>query len=199
MAADTDQDHTNGNERNIRTVPFTVEPGDSPITHPWNGKDINGDDPPGIYYILALMSTGSGSPQIFEAEGVIFRRTVENQPLIAVWEPASNQTVNPGDFLNIKWRDDDPLGEDEDDPTPPATITIVLDDDGDITTVGDQITILDNWESLGDGVDDTLNWQVPSGLLTEGEDYTIFATIDRGGVGNNSAAAGKVILEDPTP
>lgn len=199
MKADTDPDHTNGNERTIRTVPFTVEPGDPSVTHPWNGQDTNGDDDPGIYYILAVMSTGSGTPQIFEADGVIFRRDSDNQPLIALWEPAATQTVDPGDFIHIKWRDDDPLGEDEDDPTPSAKIHIVLDDDGDPATAGDQITILQDWDAAGDGVDDTLDWQVPSGTLTQGEDYTVIAYIDRGGIGNHSVAAGLVILRDPTP
>ena len=202
LKLDTDDNHANGNEHTILARRF-VEADTGEVTIDWDGKDTGGTDiAVGIYRLLLVSSTGSGTPTTIESEGFIFRRDDENQPLIALLKPVSTTTVDNGNLVTIEWRDDDPVTdaelEDDVDPTNPATIRIVLDDDGDPATTGDQITILDNWEERGDGVRDTFHWYVPTGALTAGEDYSIIAYIDRAGSGNHSIAPGKLIMNDPT-
>lgn len=104
----------------------------------------------------------------------MFRRSDENQPLIGLIAPSGVLTVNPGQFLNINWRDDVP---DED---AGATIRIAIDDDNlpaeAVETDEAEIEILADRDAVPDGVQDTFAYRIPASL-TPGT-YFIFAYID---------------------
>lgn len=192
---DTDDSHANGNETTLISQRF-VEAKAGAVDIDWDGNDVNSAAvPDGIYRPFVIASTGSGTPKTVQANGLIFRRSDANEPLIALLEPATTQKVDPGTLLTIKWRDDVP--ELEGDNPPKALIRVVLDNDGDPTTAGDQIVILADRDATPDGVQDSFVYQIPANTLTVGEDYTVFAFIDRDGKGNRSAAPAKVIVNDP--
>ena len=64
--------------------------------------------PDGIYRTFILVNRGSGTPATAEAEGLIFRRSVNNKPLIGLIFPTADQTLLAGQILTIRWRDDTP-------------------------------------------------------------------------------------------
>lgn len=195
LKIDTDDSHANGNETTLIAQRF-VEAKTGAVDIDWDGNDANGAAvPDGIYRPFVIASTGSGTPKTVQANGLIFRRSDANEPLVALLEPATTQKVDPGTLLTIKWRDDVPALEGDN--PPKATIRLVLDDDGDPTTTADQIVILADRDATPDGVQDSFVYQVPASTLTAGEDYTVIAFIDRDGKGNRSAAPAKVILNDP--
>ncbi len=185
---DTDDNHKNGNEITILSQHF-VEGGEDPDPFEWDGKNAAGQNvDPGIYRVFALVSTGEGTPKTAEAEGLVFRRQTNKQPLVALLAPATAITVDPGDYVMIRWRDDDPDGE--------ATIRLVVDTDPrPMSATEKRLEILAEREAEPDGVQDTFNWQVPS-TLSPGT-YYVIAFIDDDGSGNASTAPGRVIVRDP--
>ncbi len=185
---DTDDDHANGNELVALAQEF-VEGDTDPDVFEWDGTTAAGDPVrDGIYRIFLAISTGSGAPTTVNAEGLVFRRSDEDQPLIGLLAPAALTRVDPGAYVSIRWRDDDPTEE--------ATIRIVLDNDPDPSSDnGDQIEILSDREAEGDGVQDTFTWQVP-GTVAPGT-YYIIAYIESGSLISDSVAAPRLIVNDP--
>lgn len=119
---------------------------------------------------------------------------VSGLPIISLTSPSAAQTVDPGNFVAINWRDDDPTGE--------ATVRVVVDDDAhpsEGTETGDpELEILASRPAGPDGVQDTFSWQVPASL--DPGTYFIFAYIDRNGMApfdNRAIAGGRVIVRDP--
>lgn len=193
LKIDTDDNHSNGNEQTILAQRLVSE-----TTHrdtfAWNGSDANGATvPAGIYRIFIVVSRASGEPATAEARGLVFRRNETAQPLIGLLEPAAPVTVNFGQFVTIRWRDDDP-GD--------ARIRLRIDDDAtpnQPTETGDpEITILSDRPAPADGVQDTFTYQIPSTL--EPGTYFVFAYIDRDNSGDPdqiSVAPGRIIVRDP--
>jgi flagellar hook assembly protein FlgD len=201
LKIDTDDDHSNGNETTILSQRL-VSSDTNEDSFEWDGTDSAGDDvDDGIYRIFMVVSTGSGQPGTAEASGLIFRRAHEDQPLIGLLQPGSVQTVDPGDYLTIRWRDDDPSGE--------ATIRITIDDDNKpnegVEEGEPEIEILADREAEGeeedegDGVLDTFAYQIPSSLVPG--TYYVFAYIQReeGAVApdHQSIAPAVFIVRDP--
>jgi hypothetical protein len=188
LKIDTDDDHTNGNEVTILSQEF-VEADTDPDAFDWDGTDAAGDAvSDGIYRLLLVVSTSEGQPQTVEGEGLVFRRSADKEPLIALLTPASATTVDPGDYVTIRWRDEDPEEH--------ATIRIVIDNDSDPAgNDHDQIEILAGREAKPDGVQDTFAWQVPNSLAPG--TYYVMAYINHGGSGNSSVAPAPVIVRDP--
>jgi len=142
------------------------------------------------------VNRGSGSPVNVEAEGLVYRRDDEDQPLIGLILPTNDETVTGGAGGNvlIKWRDDDPSES--------ATIRIVIDDDETpnegVETDNAEVEILADRDADGDGVQDTYSYPI-SDDLDPGR-YWIFAYIDRDDAApwdNISVAAGSIEKEDP--
>jgi len=194
LKADTDDNHLNGNEITILSQRL-IEEGTNEDSFGWDGDDSAGDPvDDGIYRIFLVVNRGSGTPAIAEADGLVFRRSEEEQPLIALLEPEAERTVEPGAFVLIRWRDDDP--------SETATIRLTLDDDAlpneETETEDPEIEILADRDADGDGVQDTFQYQVPVDLAPDR--YFIFAYIDRDGdapFDNVSVAAGHIMIEDP--
>ncbi len=198
---DTDDNNSNGNEITILAQQFVAK-GTEPPPFDWDGKDTQVPPAPvatGIYRPLIVISRETGSPQTVRAEGLIFRRDTQNRPLIGLLEPATVRTVNPGEFLLIKWRDDDPDGDDDE--AQSAKIKVVIDEDGDPATTVNQKVILTARNAAGDGVRDTFQWSVSAAGLNLGKIYYIIAYIDKDGVDppdSWSVAGGRLIIRDPT-
>ncbi len=195
IEVDPDDNHRNGNERTILSQRL-VDPNTHEDSFEWGGLDS--DDKPivdGIYRLLLIVNRGSSVPQIVESDALVFRRGLEGQPLITLLEPATDKTVKAGDFVFIKWRDEDP---DES-----ASIRLFLDDDDtpleQIETGDPEIEILpDPREAAGDGVLDTFNYRVESSLAPGR--YYIFAYIDRDDaepIDDFAIAGGQIVIEDP--
>lgn len=197
LKIDTDDDRSNGNE--VTILGQRLEEQDTvDDTFGWNGTNTDGgavDD--GIYKVILLASTGSGDPSAAVGNGLIFRRTSANQPLIGLLAPATTATIKPGQFLAVKWRDEDP------DDT--ATIRIAIDDDprpgeGEPGAADDiaEETILAGRTAKDDGVQDSFSWQIPNTL--DPGTYYVFAYITKTGdltASNRSVAGGRFIIEDP--
>ncbi len=187
---DPDDNHRNGNEITILEQQF-VEKDTDPDIFEWNGDDADGnavDD--GIYRIFLAVSYGAGTPQTHEADALVFRRSAEDKPLIALLKPNSVQNVEPGDYVSIEWRDDDPDGE--------AKIWIEIDDDG--VPGGAATEILSGRNASGDGVEDTYNWQVPSLATVPADTYYLIVYIDAdddGTAEHSSSSTAAVVVEDP--
>lgn len=194
LKADTDDNHRNGNETTILAQRL-IEEGTTEDSFDWNGNNSAGDAvDDGIYRLFLAVNRGSGTPEIAQAGGLVFRRSEQEQPLIALLAPDTDQTVEPGAFVLIRWRDDDPSES--------ATIRLTLDDDEtpneDVETEDDEIEILADWDADGDGVQDTFQYQVPADLAPDR--YFIFAYIDRDAAApfdNISVAGGHIVIEDP--
>lgn len=198
IEVDTDDNHRNGNEIPIESQ-ILIETGTKDHSFDWDGEDVDDtgvDD--GIYRIILVVNRGSGSPQIVEADHLVFRRSEEQQPLIALLKPDTDQTVEAGEFVLIEWRDDDPNES--------ATIRLWLDDDGTPApdevageTGEDQFEILpEPRDAAGDGVQDTFQYRVPNDLAPGR--YYVFAYIEREGEADPdmiSVAAGQIVIEDP--
>ncbi|HUU82753.1 MAG TPA: hypothetical protein VM243_04535 [Phycisphaerae bacterium] len=201
LKIDTDDDHANGNETTILSQRLVSSDTDED-SFDWDGTDSEADAvDDGIYRIFMVINTGSGQPETAQASGLVFRRADEDQPLIALLEPCCVQTLNPGDYLSIRWRDDDPSGE--------ATIRITIDDDNspnetleegeaEIEILADRIAEGDE-EDEGDGVLDTFTYQIPSSLVPG--TYYVFGYIQRapGSVvpDHQSMAPAAFIVKDP--
>lgn len=192
---DTDDNHANGNEVTILSQQL-VEADTDPDPFEWDGtKAAGGNADYGIYRVFIAVSTGAGTPQTAQAEGLIFRRATADVPLVALLAPATVTTVDPGSYVTIRWRDDDP------DET--AEIRLTVDDDPDpaeaVETGEAELEILTGRSAAGDDAQDTFAWQVP-GTLPPGS-YYIFAYIDRDGADpadHVSVAPARVIVRDPT-
>ena len=191
----TDNSLTNGNEITIDSQRL-VEADTDPDPFEWDGTDSGGDAvPDGIYEVFISVSTGGSSPQTATADGLVYRRTTDTEPLIGLLDPSGVESLDAGDYLVIEWRDDDP-GEE-------ATIRITLDDDDEPNSGEDgsdpndieEIVILEGRAALGDDVQDTFTYQIP-GSLDPGT-YYIFAYIDQDGAGNVSIAGGRLVVSDP--
>lgn len=194
IKVDTDDDHQNGNETTILSQRL-VESGTTAGEFDWNGQDVDGMSVGnGIFRVFLALSRESGMPQVVEAPGLVFRRNIENLPLIELLNPLGDRTVEGGDFVMISWRDDDPQSE--------AEIRITIDDDDMpnqvVETDDAEIEVLVNRSASGDGVQDTFQYQVPASL-PPGR-YSVFAYIDRDGTApfdQIGIAAGKIVIEDP--
>ncbi len=190
---DTDDNHRNGNERTILAQRL-IDKNTTEQSFNWNGDDSDGNPvPEGIYRIFLVLNRGTPNPTLIDADGLVFKRDDPNQPLIALLEPASDQSLEAGAFLLLRWRDDDPSGN--------ATIRLELDDDdqpGETTETGDPPrVILTDREASGDGILDTFSFQVPADLAPGR--YWFFAFIGRPGQGDehSSVAAGQLRIPDP--
>jgi len=194
LKIDTDEDHNSGNEIAILAQRL-IEAGATEDSFDWDGDDSSGaavDD--GIYRIVLVLNRGSGSPAMVESDGLVYRRSEEEQPLIGVLEPARDQTVQPGAYVLIRWRDSDP-GES-------AEIRITIDDDpvpDEGAETGDpESEELADWPAEGGGARNSFQYQVPNDL--DPGIYYIFAYIDRDGAApydNVSVAGGRIIIRDP--
>lgn len=204
IAIDTDDNHANGNETTILSQRF-IEAETDTTEFDWDGTDSDGTDvDDGIYRLFFVSSTGAGTPIIEESESLVFRRSSEDQALIAIQTPGSVLTLNPGQFLTITWRDDLVDDDPDDDVDPEATIRIVLDDDNmpneGVETDEDEIEILADRDAFPDDVQDTFQYRIPNSL-TPGT-YFIFAYIDGPDDPNDpdhiSVGPAAVIIEDPS-
>jgi flagellar hook assembly protein FlgD len=196
LKADTDDNHTNGNEITLNAR-RPVDPNSAPVTFDWDGKDAAGTRvADGIYRVFASFTTGTGAVTRADPNGLVFVRSAEKQPLIALLLPAITTTVDPGQTVFIKWRDDDPDGG--------AVLRITVDDDPNSAeaseTGADELIVLDSAEAEPDGVDDTFTWQVPESL-GPGTYYIfayIYATDPNDPPDCQSKAPGRVIIKDPS-
>jgi len=193
LKVDADDDHRNGNEITILSQRLIAE-GTTEDSFDWNGADADGAPvADGIYRVVLVLTREEGAPAVVESEGLVFRRSLEDKPLIALLAPGSNVEVEAGDFVTIRWRDDDP-GE-------TATIRLTFDDDelpGESSeTDGPEVEILASREAKGDGVQDRYDYQVRAGLAPGR--YFLFAYVGRPGMGDehSSVAAGQFIIPDP--
>ncbi|MCG3126623.1 MAG: hypothetical protein CHACPFDD_01474 [Phycisphaerae bacterium] len=191
LKIDADDDHANGNEQTILQQ-RQILAGTSDETFAWNGNLANGTPAAdGIYVLFATANDNVNAPATVVADALIFRRSGANQPLIALLSPASPQTIDPGDFLTIGWRDDDPAGD--------ATIRITVDDDatpGEGTETGDaEVEILSGRSAASDDGLDTFLWQAPS--LDPGT-YHVFGYISGTGGQHVVVSQGTVIIRDPS-
>jgi flagellar hook assembly protein FlgD len=199
LRIDADENHRNGNETTI-VARRKIEEGTNQGSEEWAGKDsAENDVAEGIYRIIMVLNRGSGPSETVEAEGLVFVRSDENQPLIALLEPHTDATFTGGEGgeLLIKWRDDDPSDS--------ATIRLTIDDDatpneGGAETDGaeEDIPSADDLDPSGDGLDDTFTYYIsddrPPGR------YWIFAYIDRAsevGIDHIAIAGGQLVIEDP--
>jgi hypothetical protein len=193
LIVDTDDDHANGNEQTI-LLQRLVESDDAEQTLEWDGETW--DDMPvanGIYVLLAIADDGTNPPVMQALSGaMIFRRAKASDPLIALLEPAAALTVDPGDTVTIRWRDDTPEEG--------ALVSIVVDDDavfGEMTETDEPpLEILTDRDGNGDDLLDRFSWRVPE--LDPGT-YYIFASITKEDASdrNTSRARGTVIVRDP--
>ncbi len=193
---DSDDVHQSGNEVTIlsqRLVRRSM-PDD---TFAWNGTNSSGVAvADGIYRLFLAVSTGSGTPQVTQGDGLVFRRSFAEEPLIALLEPNNDLTVSKGNFVTIRWRDDDPAGNS-------SQVRLVIDDDpnpAEMTeTDGPEMLILSGRAASGDGVQDSFSYQIPD-TLAPGI-YYVFAYIDRDDTApfdHSSVASGRIIIRDPT-
>ncbi len=197
LMIDPDENHSNGNATTILAQRL-IDKDTNEDSFDWDGDDSEGaavDD--GIYRIYMAVNRGSRTSQIVEADGLVFRRSEEEQPLIALLEPNTDATRTGGEGgeVFIKWRDDDPSGS--------ATIKLTIDDDatpdeGPGETDNNEVEILADRDAAGDDVQDTFIYYIGDDLAPGR--YWIFAYIDRNGAApwdNIAIAAGQIVIEDP--
>ncbi len=192
LKIDTDDDHANGNERTILSQSYVAADSD-PNAYDWTGKDSAGATVgAGIYRLFMAISTGEGTPETLDAEGLVLRRTDPNQPLIGLISPTTLTRVDPGQTVTIKWRDEDPTSK--------AKIRLVVAATSDPNSHEEDAAIMSDRAAIDDGVRDTYAWQVPSTGLTLETVYYILAYIENedGALKSNSVAAGRIIVNDPT-
>lgn len=194
---DPDDTRTDGNELTILSQQL-VRAGVDPNAFSWTGNDSSGAAVPvGIYRLYLAISQGTGTPTTVDGTGFIFRRSAEKQPLIALLTPTSVTNVDPGDYVSITWRDDDPAAN--------AKIRIVIANTAvaaDHVNDPNALEILSGRLATETGTEDAYSWQVPSSSgLTPSTTYYIIAYIqndDADKLNSSSVAAGRVILNDPT-
>jgi hypothetical protein len=195
LKIDTDDAHTNGNEKTIlsqRLVDRSVHED----TFQWTGTLSDGSPAPdGIYRTFILVNRGSGTPGTAQADGLIFRRSEANKPLIGITSPTSDQTMLAGQILTIQWRDDTPGGA-------PAKVFLFIDDDPNpqeaVETGAPERQVLADRDATLDSVNDSFPLSIPADLAPG--TYFIFAYIDRDGAApfeHSSVAAGRIIIRDP--
>lgn len=200
LRIDADENRRNGNEITILSERL-VETETTSGNFEWDGTDSDGNAVgDGIYNVFISVNRGTATPATVDADGLVFRRSFEDQPLIGLLGPATNTTVNAGDFVQVRWRDDDPNGD--------ALIRLTLDDDdtpdqgedgSDPNDIAER-TILDNRSADGDGVQDTFSYQIPTLSNLPPGTYFIFAYIrrpDGPAYDMISVAAGRIIVADP--
>lgn len=194
LRIDTDENHFNGNETTILSQRL-IEAGDAEQSFEWGATDIDGNDiPQGIYRLYLTINRGSGSPEVVEAPGLIFRRSARERPLIGLLDPNEDEDLTAGEFLLIRWRDNDPSGD--------ATITLVLDDDPSpnepTETDQPEREILSGRDASAGGVQNSFSFQIPADLAPGR--WFIFAYVDRDDAApfdNISIAAGNIVITDP--
>lgn len=202
LKIDTDDVHTNGNELTIRAqwlVPADTES----ETFTWDGSLASGGDAPdGIYRLFIMANTGSATPEYGDdGEGLIYRRSYEKQPLIALEKPAHMTTLQAGQTLLIKWRCVDDEGT--------ATIRITIDDDPHPTgdpddpdpadTLPEIDTLVTDRACSSVEVEKTYMYQVPASLGPGV--YYVFAYIrdpEAAGQEHYSVAPAPFVIRDPT-
>jgi len=201
LEIDSDDNHGNGNEIPI-LLRRLIETGTNEDSFEWDGTDSDdvevGD---GIYKIILRVLRETGTA-VVTSEGFVFRRSEEEQPLIALLSPSSDVTVDEGTSVSVTWRDDDPLGDEDAEESSKIRITIDDDElpDEAVETDEAEIEVLVDWDAAGDGVQDRLT--IPYRDLDDlapGR-YYIFAYIDRDGadpIDHVSIAAGQIVIEDP--
>lgn len=190
LKIDPDDNSANGNEITI-LAQRRVTGAAAGQTFDWTGVDSGGNVvPDGIYRLFAVSSDGSNPAVTNLAGPQIRRRAAAGKPLVALLAPDATATRNPGEFLAISWRDDDPTGA--------ATIDLLLDDDAtpdeSAETGAAPTLILSGREAPGDGVLDSFAFQLPT--LAPGT-YFIQARISGGGFTQTSVAQGRLIVPDP--
>lgn len=185
LRVDRDDVRTSGNEITILSQRLVAKATKSD-SFDWNGNDSAGAAvPDGIYRIFIAVFRGGGAPTTADASGLIFRRSAENVPLISLLDPSTNQNVNVGAFVTMRWRDNDPNGT--------SVIRLLIQRSGD-----PEIEILNGRAASGTGVQDTFAYQIPA-TLAPGT-YSVRAEIGRDPNApneNSSTAAGKIIIKDP--
>lgn len=194
LKIDPDADHANGNEIAIM-LQRLIKPGSTDQTFAWDGSSPTGDIiGSGMYALFSVANDGVSERVITAAGGLILRRADANKVLIGLLQPAEPVTVDPGDFVTIVWRDNDPTGT--------ALIRLTIDDDQFVDEAGEtgaaQIVILNN-RLAGDPDDNELlnqfDWQVPS---LAPDTYYVFANISSGVANEHTSRAGGVIIvRDP--
>ncbi|MBL8877819.1 MAG: hypothetical protein JNG88_01765 [Phycisphaerales bacterium] len=160
-------------------------------TWTWNGEDWGQLDP------AQTPAAREGHAAAYDIAGsrVVVFGGGAGLPLISILEPNSTQTVDPGAFVSIRWRDDDPSGR--------AIVRLALDDDAtpaEGAETGDpEVEVLASRDAKPDGVQDSFSWQVPATL--DPGTYFLFAYIDSDGAAphdNRAVAGGRIIVRDPT-
>lgn len=196
LKIDTDDLHSNGNEQTIllqRLVDRSVHED----TFAWSGTLSDGSPAPdGIYRTFIQVNRGSGNPATAEAEGLIFRRSEENKPLIAITAPTTDQTLRAGQILTIQWRDDTPNST-------AAKVFLFLDDDPNPqeateTGAAERQIPLGDRDAVPDSVSDSFPFSIPADLAPG--TYHIFAYVDRDGAApfeHSNVGAGRIIIRDP--
>lgn len=195
LKIDTDDAHTNGNEQTILSQRL-VDQSLHEDTFQWTGTLSDGSPAPdGIYRTFILVNRGSGTPPTAEAEGLIFRRSEVNKPLIGIIQPTADQTLRGGQILTIQWRDDTPGGT-------AAKVFLFIDDDRNpqeaVETGAAERQVLADRDATLDAVSDSFPLSVPADLAPG--TYFIFAYIDRDGAApfeHSNVAAGRIIIDDP--
>ena len=196
LKIDTDDAHANGNELTIlnqRLVDRSVHED----TFAWTGTlSDGGPTPDGIYRVFIQVNRGSGAPPTADAEGLVFRRSEENKPLIAITSPTADQTLRAGQILTIQWRDDTPNDTAakvflfiDDDPNPQETTE---------TNAAERQIPLGDREAVPDAVSDSFPFSIPADLAPG--TYHIFAYVDRDGAApfeHSNVAAARIIIRDP--
>lgn len=196
IEGDVDDNHNNGNEVPI-LLRHLIEKETSDDSFEWDGTDTTGADiSDGIYRMVVVVNRGVGSPTTIAADHLVFRRSKQDQPLIALLQPNDEQTISIGTDVRIEWRDDDPNES--------ATIRLTLDDDEfpaeDTETDNDEIEILADWPAADDGVQDTFILRYRELKDLEVGRYHVFAYIDSDDTApadNVSIAGGELVIEDP--
>lgn len=196
LEIDTDDNHRNGNEVAI-LLQRLIEAGTTDDLFDWDGTDSDGVDvDDGIYRILLVINRGTaGAAPIVASDALVFRRSEQEKPLIALLGPNTDQTIETGTDVVIRWRDDDPSES--------ATIRLTIDDDdtpGGFVPDPTEREVLADRDASGDGVLDT--FRLPYRELRDLEPgrYYVFAYIDRDGVDpvdHVSIAGGLLVIEDP--
>lgn len=188
LAIDIDDNHQNANET---TIDFQrlVEQGQNKVSFDWAGLDKDGAAvPDNIYRVYMVLNRGDGNPRTIDADGLIFRRSTENKPLIALLEPAADLDATRGSFVTIKWRDDDPA----------ETATVFLTLDSDDQPGNEVLKIRSDLSAKGDGVQDTFEFKIPPVSELAPGTYFILAGIGRdGATEHNSVAVGRITIEAP--
>ncbi len=195
LLIDTDDNPSNGNEQVILSQRF-LEEDVTADDFEWDGTDAQGDPvADGLYKVVIVANAGENTPLIEISEGLLMRRSFEDQPLVGVLSPATDQETDAGAFIQIRWRDDVPTEE--------AEIRIVVDDDPtpneDVETDDPEVEVLAGRDAVPDGtVTDSYQYQVAADLLPGRFWFHVY--IDRDGdapFDHVSTSPRPIIIRDP--